>query len=135
MSTNTERKIEHLTKQFQKLSARGEKGVPIIVEGRKDLSALRKLGVDGRIICVKSSSKVLIDILDDVQGGEVTLFVDFDESGISLASNITQYLEGKGVKVDSIFWKAVRSLIRRDVKDVEGIPSYLEKLKKRASYF
>lgn len=133
-STSAERKLELLTKLFQKLSMRGEKGIPIIVEGRKDLSALRKLGVDGSVVCIKSSAKVLTDILDDMKGEEVTLFVDFDESGVSLAKDITRYLEGRGVKVDSVFWREVRSLVRKDVKDVEGVPSYLEKLKKRLSH-
>ena len=60
------------------------------------------------------------------------LFVDFDEAGVSLARDITVCLEGKGVKVNSIFWREIGSLVRRDVKDVEGVPSFLEKLKKRA---
>lgn len=123
-----------MTKLFQKLNAQGERGIPIIVEGKKDVSALRKLGVNGRIICVKSSAKVLVDFLDDVQSGEVTLFVDFDDTGVSLAKDITQYLEGKGVKINSVFWRKARSILRKDTKDVEGVPSYLEKLKKRSSY-
>lgn len=133
-STSTARKLELLIKLFQKLNARGERGIPIIVEGKKDFSALRKLGVNGRIICVKSSAKVLVDFLDDVQSGEVTLFVDFDDTGVSLAKDITQYFEGKGVKINSVFWRRARSLLRKDTKDVEGVPSYLEKLKKRASH-
>ena len=44
---------------------------------------------------------------------------------------ITQYLEEKRVKVNSVFWRKLSGLVRRDVKDIEGIPSYLEKLKKR----
>ena len=43
-----------------------------IVEGRKDLAALRMLGVEGKVICVKSSTKVLVDVLDDVPGEEAT---------------------------------------------------------------
>lgn len=134
MVTSAERKLELLTKLLQKLCMSGEKGVPIIVEGKKDLAALRKLGVDGRIVCVKSSGKVLVDLLDAVQSDEVALFVDFDDSGVSLAKGITQYLEGRGVKVNSVFWREARSLVRRDVSEVEGFPSYLEKLKKRVAH-
>ena len=133
-ASSTERKLELLTKLFQNLSIRGEKGIPIVVEGRKDSLTLRKLGVNGKIICIKSSTKVLMDILDDIESREVVLFVDFDDSGVSLARNITQYLEGRGIKVDSIFWNRARSLFRRDIKDVEGFSSYLEKLKKRANH-
>jgi len=131
---SAERKFESLTKLLQRLSVKAGKGVPIIVEGKKDLAALRKLGVEGRIICAKNSRQVFVDFLDRVQSREVILFVDFDEGGVSLAKEITQYLPGKGVKVDSVFWRSIRSLVRRDVRDVEGLPSYLEKLKKRVVY-
>lgn len=134
MATSAERKLELLAKLLQKLCMQGERGAPIIVEGKKDLAALRKLGFEGRIICVKNSGKALVDLLDEVQSDEVTLFVDFDDNGVSLAKSITQYLEGRGVKVDSIFWRKARSLIGRDVCEVEGFPSYLEKLKKRVAH-
>jgi len=131
MVTSAERKLELLTKMLQRLCLKGDRGVPLIVEGKKDLSALRKLGINGKIICVKNTGKILVDLLDEIQSEEVTLLVDFDDSGMSLAKDIMQYLQGKGVKVDSVFWKETRSLVRKDVSEVEGVPSYLEKLKKR----
>ncbi|MFH0897874.1 MAG: toprim domain-containing protein [Candidatus Bathyarchaeota archaeon] len=134
MLTGAERKLDLLTKIFQKLCMNSEKGVPIVVEGKKDLAALRKLGVNGSVICVKSSGKVLVDLLDNVRSDEVALFVDFDNSGVSLAKDITQYLEGRGVKVNSVLWRKARSLVRRDVCEVEGFPTYLEKLKKRVDH-
>ena len=101
-----------------------------MVEGRKDFLALRKLGIHGNIICVRNFGKILADSLDTVVCEEVILLVDFDDFGTSLAKGITQYLEGRGVKVNPVFWKEIRALIKRDVKDIEGLPSYLEKLKK-----
>ncbi|MFH0748482.1 MAG: toprim domain-containing protein [Candidatus Bathyarchaeota archaeon] len=132
--SGNERKLELLTRLFQKLRLRGGKGIPILVEGKKDMAALRKLGINGTIICIKNSTTILADLLDDVKSEEITLLVDFDDTGVSLAKNIQQYLEGRGVKVDSIFWREARALVRRDIKDIEGIPSYLEKLKKSASH-
>lgn len=132
--TSTERKFDRLTKMLQKLSIKGENGIPIFVEGKKDLAALRKLGIKGTIICVKNSGKILIDFLDEVKSKEIMLFMDFDENGVALAKYITQHLESKGVKVDSTLWMEIKSLIRKDVKDIEGIPSYLERLKKLVSH-
>ena len=133
MLTSLERKLELILKLLDKLTLKGSKGIPTIVEGKKDLVALRTIGVHGRIICVKNSGKILVDLLDDVKSEEVTLLVDFDESGVFLAKKITSYLEGKGVKVDTVLWREARALMRRDVKDIEGVPSYLEKLKKRVN--
>jgi 5S rRNA maturation endonuclease (ribonuclease M5) len=125
-----ERKLDELHKIFRKLADKSMETV-ILVEGKKDRSALRVLGVRGNIICMKHSGQILFDVLDQVPDREVILLVDFDDYGTSLAIKITQYLEEKRVKVNSVFWRKLRGLVRRDVKDIEGIPSYLEKLKKR----
>lgn len=125
------RKLELLTKLLQRFSVKAAGGALIIVEGIKDKTALEELGILGNVICVKNSSQVTVDLLDGIRSKEIILFVDFDEGGVTLAKEITYYLEGKGIKVDSILWRRIKSIVRRDLKDVEGFPSYLEKLKKR----
>lgn len=129
ISRSRERQLEEIHEIFRKLGKQSMDTV-VIVEGKKDRSSLRKLGVKGKIVCMKNSGQILFDFLDQLKCREVILLVDFDEYGSSLARTITQYLEGKRVKVNSVFWKRIRSLVRRYVKDVEGLPSYLEKLKK-----
>ncbi|MFQ6074878.1 MAG: toprim domain-containing protein [Candidatus Bathyarchaeia archaeon] len=131
LPSSLERKLESLMESLQKLSEEALKGVPVVVEGRKDSAALRRLGIRAKVVRVKSSGKVLADVLDGIEGGEVILMVDFDRDGVELAKQITTYLEGKRVKVNSLFWKEIGALVKRDVKDVEGLPSFLEKLKKK----
>ena len=128
MLASRTRKLESLQKIFQKLVKKSDKTI-IIVEGKKDYLSLRKLGVKGKILCVKKSEKILFDILDQVQEKEVVLLVDFDEYGRTLATSVTRYLEKKRIKVNSIFWTRIGTLLKKDVKNIEGIPSYLEKLK------
>ena len=123
------RKLERLLELIQKLDIQSET-TPILVEGKNDRISLRKLGIHGQIICVKSSSHILYDALDDIASSEIILLVDFDEYGTSLAKTILQYLEKKRVKVNAHFWRRVKALVHRDVKDIEGFSSYLEKLKK-----
>lgn len=130
MSSSCERRLEELTSLIDRLSEEAAKGVPIIVEGKKDALTLQKLGITGRIICVKVSQKPLHDFLDEAcQGLEVIILTDFDRRGAQLSRAITQYLQGKSVKPNLHFWREIGSLIRRDVKDVEGLASYMEKLK------
>ena len=126
-----DRKFEKLTKLLKRISVKAAGGIPIIVEGKKDEVALRTLGIEGYVICLKNSKQAMVDLLDNIQSEEIILFVDFDKVGVELMKEITQYLEGKSVNVDFVLWMSIRSLVRRDVKDVEGLPSYLEKLKKR----
>lgn len=130
MTRNQQRKLERLTKLLEKLDSEARKGIPIVVEGKHDCRALNALGISGDFFCLKSTGNILADQLDEVEGDEVILLVDFDGEGRRLARSVISYLGGRGVKVRSFFWRRMKALLRRDVKDVEGLPSYLERLKK-----
>jgi len=129
VSRRKESQLEEVEEIFRKLGKKARDTV-VIVEGKKDRSSLRKLGVEGKIVCMKNSRRVLVDFLDQLKCREVILLVDFDAYGSALVRTITQYLEAKRVKVNTVFWKSIRRLVGRYVKDVEGLPSYVEKLKK-----
>jgi 5S rRNA maturation endonuclease (ribonuclease M5) len=130
LSNSCERRLEELTSLIDRLAKENSKGVPIIVEGKKDALTLQKLGITGRIICVKASRKPLYDFLDEIcEGSEIIILTDFDRRGAQLSHTITQYLQGLNAGPNLHFWREIGSLIRRDVKDVEGLASYIEKLK------
>jgi len=131
LPTSTEQKLESLIYVLEHLSREAKRGVPIIVEGSKDLHALHKLNISGTVICIKNSGKILPDLLDAVQNKSVIVLVDFDKEGITLVKIISTYLEKMGVKVNLTFWRRLKALLKRNVKDVEGLPSYLKSLKKR----
>ncbi len=135
MPTSAEQKLESIISVLEHLSQEVNRGVPIIVEGRKDLQALYKLNIRGSVICIKNSGKILPDLLDAVQSKSIIVLVDFDDEGITLVKMISTYLEKMGVKVNLTFWRRIKALLKRHVKDVEGLPSYLEKLKKRVGHF
>ena len=131
MPTSAEQKLESIISVLEHLSQEVNRGVPIIVEGRKDLQALYKLNIRGSVICIKNSGKILPDLLDAVQSKSIIVLVDFDDEGITLVKMISTYLEKMGVKVNLTFWRRLKALLKRNVKDVEGLPSYLKSLKKR----
>lgn len=115
---------------LEKLRNESARGARILVEGRKDSEALRLLEVQGPIFCIKSSGNVLADQLDRIEAEEVLLLTDFDREGEELFKEACMYLESRGVKVRGYVWRKMKAVVERDVKDVEGIPGYLERLKK-----
>jgi 5S rRNA maturation endonuclease (ribonuclease M5) len=115
---------------LDRLKLESENGALIIVEGKKDLMALDTLGIKGKVLCIKSSRKGLVDFLDEIKQKYVIVFLDFDRRGTKLTKDVITYLEAKGIVINLLYWRSIGALIRRDVKDIEGIPSYLEKLKK-----
>ena len=105
------------------------KTVPIIVEGDKDIKALRKLDITGEIIRFNVGLSIP-DFCDMISQKykNIILLTDWDRKGGYLCSTIKKNLEsrvGCNTRYREIFAK--RSMIRT----LEGLPSWLETLRKK----
>ena len=134
MSTKSEKKLEKILKLLERLTKESTKGTPIIVEGRNDINTLHKLGVEGDIIPAKSSGKSFLDVLSEVEKRgkrEVIILMDFDRHGKEWTNRLTRRLEEMKIKPNLLFWKSLLSLVGHDVKDIEGLATYLETLRRK----
>ena len=134
MSGKLEKKLEKILHLLERLGKEAAKGAPIIVEGKNDVQALQKLDVNGDFILAKTAGKSFLDTLSEVEKKEkqeVILLMDFDKRGKELTKRLIQYLEKMRIKPNSFFWKELLSLVRREVKDIEGLATYAETLKKK----
>ena len=105
------------------------KTVPIIVEGDKDIKALRKLDITGEIIRFNVGLSIP-DFCDMISQKykNIILLTDWDKKGGYLCSTIKKNLEsrvGCNTRYREIFAK--RSMIRT----LEGLPSWIETLRKK----
>ncbi len=105
------------------------KTVPIIVEGDKDIEALRKLDMTGEIIRFNVGLSIP-DFCDMISQKykNIILLTDWDRKGGYLCSTIKKNLESRvrcNTRYREIFAK--RSMIRT----LEGLPSWLETLRKK----
>ena len=134
MSASLQRKSEKFSILLEKLATEAAKGIPIVVEGQKDVSALHQLNIEGKIVSSKTSGKSFFDILTEIEQQkvrEVILLLDFDRRGVEWTHRLKQHLEKTKIKPNLDFWNQLYGLVGRDLKDIEGLPSYLETLKKR----
>ena len=134
MSASLERKNERILQLLNKLVTDAAKGLPIVVEGQKDVSALRQLGVEGNIISSKTSGKSFLELLTEIERQrvrEVILLLDFDRRGVEWTHRLKQQLEKTKIKPNLTFWNQLYGLVGRDLKDIEGLPAYLDTLRKR----
>ncbi len=134
MSTSLQRKAEKLAQLLERLAAEATKNTLIVVEGQNDIEALKELAIQGNIISVKTAGRSFLDILTEIEEQNlsmVILLLDFDRRGREWAKRLKQHLEEKRIKVDINFWNKLRALVGRDIKDVEGLPTFLRTLKKR----
>lgn len=131
MSSSLREKLEKIQQLLERLAKESTQGVPIIVEGQNDVATLHKLRIEGDIISAKSAGKSLVDILREAehrQGTEIILLLDFDRRGIEWTHRITQRLERRRIKANTFYWKRLKAMVGRDVKDIEGLATYLETL-------
>jgi len=134
LSTHLGQKLEKILEILDKLATESAKGIPVVVEGTSDINALRHLSITGKIIPVKASGKTFIDMIDEVVNAgksEIILLMDFDRRGKEWTKRMEQHLQELKIKPNTLFWNGLLKLVRRDVKDIEGLPTYLETLKKK----
>ncbi len=131
------RKLEEAEKLFDGLREMSARGVPIIVEGRMDEKALRRLDVNGRVYCLKAhgiSRFGFVDRLGSLED-EVILLTDFDREGSELRLWLYDELSRRRIRVEEKFWRRIRALVKSEAHAVEELPSFLRTVRLRASAF
>ncbi|MDI6690544.1 MAG: toprim domain-containing protein [Candidatus Bathyarchaeota archaeon] len=134
MLAHLKEKEEKILQILEQLAEENQKGTPIIVEGKKDIGALKALNVKGKIISAKTGGKNLLDIISELektQTQKAILLLDFDRRGKELTKNLEKHLERIGVRVNLKFWRKLLGLVGKELKDVEGLATYIETLKKK----
>jgi 5S rRNA maturation endonuclease (ribonuclease M5) len=134
LSTHLKEKEEKILQILEQLTEETTKGTPIIVEGKKDIEALKTLNVEGKIISAKTGGKSLLDTISELEkthSQKVILLLDFDRRGKELTKNLQKHLERIGIEANIKFWRELFGLAGKELKDVEGLASYIETLKKK----
>ena len=120
--------LEDLEKALSNLQDENKK-IPIVVEGEKDIEALRKLDINGTIISVNTGVS-LTDFCDKLADKykDLIILTDWDRRGGYLCHTIRKNLEGRvncNIHYRGIFAK--NSMIRT----IEGLPSWIETMKEK----
>lgn len=135
MSTHLKEKEEKIQRLSERLAEESARGTPIIVEGKKDIETLRVLGVEGEIVSAKTGGKSRLDVISEVEktgAHEVILLLDFDRRGKEWSKILKEHLERAKIRPNLKFWNELQGLVSREVKDIEGLTSYIETLKRKA---
>jgi 5S rRNA maturation endonuclease (ribonuclease M5) len=126
-------KMEQTEKILNNLRVLSESGTTIIVEGRRDEDALRKLGIKGRILPLKAHGESRHDFLERLDGTKsAVILTDFDREGKKLETWLYKELLQRGVKSDLKIWIRIKSLSRAEVRSVEELPDFMRTLQARA---
>ncbi|MGD0451408.1 MAG: toprim domain-containing protein [Candidatus Bathyarchaeia archaeon] len=81
MSTKLKDKEEKIQQIIAKLAEESANDKLIVVEGKKDEAALQALGVNGKIMTLKTGGKSFLqaaEAIEELRVNEVILLLDFD---------------------------------------------------------
>lgn len=119
--------FEELENLLQEMRQRSEAGVLILVEGKKDVNSLRELGIEGPVHRIPKGGKTVLHSLEELSGNEaVIVLTDFDRRGEELNIFCKKQLQKLGIEVLSDFRKKLRRYVRKAVKDIEGLSTFVE---------
>jgi 2,5-diamino-6-(ribosylamino)-4(3H)-pyrimidinone 5'-phosphate reductase len=129
-------KQQRLEELLAELAEKSAKGIPVVVEGKKDADTLQCLGVCGTIFTVKTGGKSFTQATEDLVADgflEVILLLDFDRRGKQGTAQLKIALERAQVKVDLRFWHALNVLAGHDIQCIEGLASYMQTLAEKVA--
>jgi 5S rRNA maturation endonuclease (ribonuclease M5) len=131
LSTRLKEKEEKILKVLEALAEESAKGKPIVVEGKKDVDALRALGVAGTVLTVKTGGKSFLDAICEIEKmgvPEVILFLDFDRRGKEGTKRLKQSLERAKIKNNTKLWRALSALVGKEIQCIESLTAYMQTL-------
>lgn len=98
-----------------------------IVEGARDIMALRRAGFEKMI--VECSSRDIGEVFNRVadKGRKVSVLTDYDSHGRQLCREISSYLEHMGVKLIKIYRRKIKEVLdRKNIKTIESISNIMD---------
>ena len=117
----SEKEIDELKKFMKHLNSKKESVV--IVEGKRDSNALRKLGFSGKILEFHSF-KGIVKFSDSVaKYKNIILLLDGDRKGRYLTKRIIEQLEHR-TKIDLTFKKKLVSITKGKIRFIEQLICY-----------
>lgn len=120
--------IEKVLSQLQDLS----ETTPIIVEGLRDIAALKRMGITRNVISLGKGDSIFnfSENLSRTTRRAIVL-TDWDRKGGQLARMLKEALMANGVTTNDNIRAKLGILSKKEVKDIESMPSFVERLQHR----
>lgn len=122
-----EEAVEQIRELLEELKDYSREGVPVIVEGARDASALNRLGVEPAVR-ISGSRKTALNFLEGLSRYKrAVVLTDFDRAGDELAEFCIKHLKKLGVEPISDLREKLKVLLHKEIKDIEGLVRFLAK--------
>ena len=128
--TSDEERLGLLEKLIEELDERSA-SEPIIVEGPRDVKAMRALGITGMVKAINTGNS-LVNFCATLasEHRRFIILTDWDRKGGHLAQLLRKGFEAADTKFDENPRRKIANLTKKELKDIEGLPAYIERLRK-----
>lgn len=117
--------IDRLRGFIDMLNEEAENGSVIVVEGKRDVEALTRIGFNGNLT-VLNHFKGITDFVDSHYqiSKKIILLLDMDRTGKHLTSKLITQLQHKGNNVNLFYKKALAQITNGKIRHVEELATY-----------
>ena len=127
--------LEQIKQDLEKLLAElREKNqeVPVVVEGDNDIVALKTLELPGEVLKL-NQGKPIFNLVEEwsQKYREMIILTDWDRKGGRLARILSEAFDANDMKYDMKFRKKLAFLCKKEIKDVQGLPKFMDNLETR----
>ena len=121
--------IDRLRRFIEMLNEEAENGSVIVVEGKRDVEALSRLGFNGNLT-VLNHFKGISHFVDNhcQMSRKIILLLDMDRTGKYLTSKILTQLQHKGNNVNLFYKKKLAGITKGKIRHVEELATYARNL-------
>lgn len=120
--------IEKVLSQLQDLS----ETTPIVVEGLRDVAALKRMGITSNVISLGKGNSIF-NFSENLSktAKRAVILTDWDRKGGQLARMLKEALMANGVIPNENIRAKLGILSKKEVKDIESMPGFVERLRYR----
>lgn len=122
-------RLERVEELLSELLEAAEKGAIIIVEGKRDVLSLKKLGIDGNFELATRGSLLNFSERIARRSQDIIVLTDWDRRGELLAVKLSEYFRNLGIKPELQIRNRLRLITQKEIKDVESLHTYVSKLR------
>lgn len=107
------------------LNHESENGSVVVVEGKRDVEALSRLGFSGKVT-VYNRFKGIIDFVDShsMTNNKIILMLDMDRTGKYLTSRLVSLFQQRGRNVNLSYKRKLCEITNGKVRHVEDLSAY-----------
>jgi 5S rRNA maturation endonuclease (ribonuclease M5) len=123
------KRLERVEELLSELSEYSGRGAIIIVEGKRDILSLKRLGIEGDFEL--ATRYPLFNFSERIAelGREVIILTDWDRRGDLLAVKLSEYFENFGLRPELQIRNKLKLISQKEIKDIESLYNYVTRLR------